>query len=79
MAEKTAPPRPHYAIWSTGSEVCAIGVVTSGTQSPSLGVGIGLGYVPSGVAKPDTPIAIEIRGQRTPATVVAKPLYRKPV
>ena len=55
-----------------------VGVVTSGTQSPSLGIGIGMGYVPSELAKPDTKIEIEIRGKRAPAVIVPKPIYRKP-
>jgi aminomethyltransferase len=36
-----------------------------------------LGYVPAALAKPGTPIEIEIRGRRDPAVVVAKPIYRK--
>jgi len=79
MTDKSAPPRPHYAIWSIGPEARAIGVVTSGTQSPSLGFGIGLGYLPPEFAKPGTRIEIEIRGKRAPAVVVPKPIYRKPV
>ena len=74
MTGKSAPPRPHYPIWFNGQRV---GEVSSGTQSPSLGIGIGMGYVPSAVALPDTSIEIEIRGQRCPAVVVKKPLYRK--
>jgi aminomethyltransferase len=74
MTDKSAPPRPHYAIWAGGVRV---GVVTSGTQSPSLGIGIGLGQVPPELAKPDTKIEIEIRGKRSPAVVVPKPIYRK--
>jgi aminomethyltransferase len=77
MTEKSAPPRPHYPIWSVGPEAKVIGEVTSGTQSPSLNVGIGLGYVPAAFAKSDTKIEIEIRGRRCPAVVVAKPIYRK--
>jgi aminomethyltransferase len=77
MAEKSAPPRPHYAIWSSGSGEKPIGEVTSGTQSPSLGAGIGLGYVPPDFANAGTPIQIEIRGRRFPAVMVAKPIYRK--
>jgi len=75
MAEKSAPPRPHYPIWSTGPKAAKIGDVTSGTQSPSLGIGIGLGYVPPEFAKPQTLIEIEIRGKRAPAIVVPKPIY----
>jgi aminomethyltransferase len=71
MAEKSAPPRPHYPILVAGAKV---GVVTSGTQSPSLGVGIGMGYVPPGCA--NSPIEIEIRGKTYPATIVPKPIYK---
>ncbi len=55
MTDRSAPPRPHYAIWSTGPGAAKIGEVTSGTQSPSLGVGIGMGYVPPEFAKANTP------------------------
>jgi aminomethyltransferase len=72
--EKSAPPRPHYPIWANGARV---GEVVSGTQSPSLNVGIGMGYVPPEFAKPDTRIEIEIRGKRSPAVVVKKPIFRK--
>jgi aminomethyltransferase len=77
MTERSAPPRPHYPIWSNGANAARIGEVVSGTQSPSLNVGIGLGYVPPEFSKPGTPIGIEIRGKRAPAVVVAKPIYRK--
>ncbi len=76
MTDKSAPPRPHYPIWIGGARA---GEVTSGTQSPSLNIGIGMGYVPPQCAKPETPIEIEIRGKRSPAVVVQKPIYRKPV
>jgi aminomethyltransferase len=74
MAEKSAPPRPHYPIWVNGASV---GIVTSGTQSPSLNIGIGMGYVPPAFAKVDTKIEIEIRGKRYAAIVVPRPIYRK--
>ena len=77
VAEKAAPPRPHYPIWSPGAGGTRIGEVVSGTQSPSLGVGIGLGYVPTALAKPGTAIEIEVRGKRVPAVIVPKPIYRK--
>lgn len=73
MEDKCAPPRPHYPIWAGGKSV---GVVTSGTQSPSLGIGIGMGYVPPEYAK--GAIEIEIRGKRFPAIIVPKPIYKKP-
>ena len=74
MTEKCAPPRSHYPIWSGGK---AVGMVTSGTQSPSLGIGIGMGYVPTEMAKHHN-IEIEIRGKRFPAVIVPKPIYKKP-
>ena len=77
MTDKSAPPRPGYPIWSKGENAAKLGDVVSGTQSPSLNVGIGLGYVPPEFAKPGTEIQIEIRGRRSPAVVVAKPIYRK--
>ncbi|HTL59720.1 MAG TPA: glycine cleavage system aminomethyltransferase GcvT [Candidatus Limnocylindrales bacterium] len=77
MTGRTAPPRPQYPIWSTETSAVRLGEVTSGTQSPSLGIGIGLGYVRPEFAKPETPLGIEIREKRAPAVVVAKPIYRK--
>jgi len=77
MKDKSAPPRPHYPIWSTGPEAKQIGEVVSGTQSPSLNAGIGLGYVPPEFARVQTPIEIEIRGRKGAAEVVAKPIFRK--
>jgi aminomethyltransferase len=73
MTDKSAPPRPHYPIWINGASG---GIVTSGTQSPSLNLGIGMGYVPAALAKADTKIEIEIRGKRFAAVVVPKPIYR---
>lgn len=78
MTGPSAPPRPHYAIWSVGPDAQKVGEVTSGTQSPSLRCGIGLGLVPPAFAAIGTQLAVEIRGQRAPAVVVKKPIYRKP-
>jgi aminomethyltransferase len=52
-----------------------IGVVTSGTQSPSRD-GIGLGYVPTEFAKPGSNILIEVRGKTFEAVVVQEPIYK---
>ena len=79
MTDKSAPPRAEYCIWSAGDGAMAIGRVTSGTQSPSLGTGIGMGYVQPDFAKPHTFIEIEIRGKHFTAEVLSKPLYRKAV
>jgi aminomethyltransferase len=51
------------------------GVVTSGTLSPCLEVGIGLAYVPAERAEPGTEIEIDVRGKVRPAAVERKPLY----
>ncbi len=53
------------------------GVVTSGTQSPSLGEAIAMAYVATVDAEPGTMVDVEIRGQRVPAEVVALPFYRR--
>ena len=79
MTDKCAPPRPNYPIWSAGPNGVKIGEVVSGTQSPSLGVGIGMGYVQAEHAKTGTTIEIEIRGKRSNALIVPKPIYRKPI
>ncbi len=77
MTGKSAPPRKQYKIFSADGTDREIGEVTSGTQSPSLGCGIGLGYVECAHAKPGTGIEIEIRNRRFPAQVVRRPIYRK--
>ncbi|MCC5939114.1 MAG: glycine cleavage system aminomethyltransferase GcvT [Lunatimonas sp.] len=65
-------PRSHYPILNTEGQV--IGEVTSGTQSPSMGIGIGLGYVETAYAKPGTQVAIGIRNKTIGATVQKLPL-----
>jgi glycine cleavage system T protein (aminomethyltransferase) len=53
------------------------GIVTSGTQSPTLGVPIAMAYVAPGDAEPGTVVEVEIRDARVPARVVALPFYRR--
>lgn len=68
-------PRKDYSIEDAhGNE---IGKVTSGTMAPSLGKGIGMGYVLSGHASVGTEIRIAIRKQKVPAKVVKLPFYKK--
>ena len=55
-----------------------IGVVTSGTQSPTLGQPIAMAYVTPSEAAPGTIVAVGIRDQRVPAEVVPMPFYRRP-
>jgi aminomethyltransferase len=68
-------PRHDYEIADKDGNV--IGMVTSGTQSPSLGKGIGLGYVPTAFAAPDSEIFIRIRKNDVAAKVVKLPFYKK--
>jgi aminomethyltransferase len=77
MEGKSAPPRPGYAIWGTGPGAVQVGEVGSGTQSPTLNVGIGLALVPSDLAKAGNALEIEIRNRRMPATIVRKPFYKR--
>jgi len=53
------------------------GEVTSGTHSPMLDRGIGMGYVPAELAPPDTDLTIDVRGKPRRARVVKKPIYKR--
>ncbi|MEK6326222.1 MAG: glycine cleavage system aminomethyltransferase GcvT [Actinomycetota bacterium] len=67
-------PRQGNAVVAGGEDV---GVVTSGTHSPSLEVGIGMAYVPLALAEPGTEVEIDVRGKLRTARIESKPLYRK--
>lgn len=67
-------PRQGYDILDQEGNV--IGQVTSGTMSPSLEKGIGLGYVPTPLAAPGTAIQIRIRNKAVPAAIVKPPFYK---
>ena len=69
MEEKAVPRQ--------GMPIAGGGEVTSGTHSPSLDVGIGMGYVPAARAEPGTELEIDVRGRPRRARVVQKPIYRK--
>lgn len=66
--------RHGYPVWSDGRRT---GVVTSGTQSPTLAVPIAMAYVLPADAEPGTVVEIEIRDGRVPARVVPLPFYRR--
>jgi aminomethyltransferase len=53
------------------------GVVTSGSLSPCLGIGIGMGYVPMEDSEPGTSIEVDVRGKVRPAEVRTRPLYER--
>ncbi len=67
-------PRGHYDLVDATGD--SIGVVTSGTQSPSLGRGIGMGYVQTAFAVPGSAIFVQVRGKSLPATVQKMPLVK---
>lgn len=67
-------PRKDYIILDENEN--EIGVVTSGTMSPSLKKAIGLGYVKTEFSKLETPIFIQIRKKIIPAKVVKTPFYK---
>jgi aminomethyltransferase len=60
-----------------GNAINGGGVVTSGTLSPCLDIGIGMAYLPAEKAVPGTPFEIDVRGKTRPAEVRTKPLYSK--
>jgi aminomethyltransferase len=70
VMEEKAIPRQGMAIEGGGE-------VTSGTHSPLLDVGIGMGYVPTEQAKPGTELTIDVRGRGRRARVVKKPFYKR--
>ena len=75
VMEQRGIPRHGYEILADGE---AIGVVTSGTQSPVLGKGIALGYVPNEAAytEPGRPLEVALRGRPAPATVQKPPFHK---
>ena len=67
-------PRQGYDI--VDGQGVKIGEVTSGTMSPSLGIGIGMGYVPTILKGVGTQIHIQIRKKAIPATIIKLPFYK---
>lgn len=73
LTRRTAIPRPGHKIIKGTEEV---GYVTSGTMSPSLKIGIGMGYVKRPYTKRGTEIEIDIRGKKEKATIIRPPFYK---
>ena len=65
------------AIPRQGMPIEGGGRVTSGTHSPMLDVGIGMGYVPADRSRPGTELVIDVRGRERRAEIVKKPIYKK--
>ena len=68
-------PRHDYEIADANGNV--VGIVTSGTQSPSLGIAIGMGYVPTALATPESEIYVRIRNKDIKAKVIKLPFLKK--
>jgi aminomethyltransferase len=68
--------RHGYAVARAGGSR-AQGIVTSGSQSPTLGEAIAMAYVPPADASPGTMLEVDIRGSAVPAEVVPLPFYRR--
>ena len=75
VMEERAVPRQGMRIGVAG--IGGGGEVTSGTHSPTLDVGIGMGYVPSERAAADTELSIDVRGKSRRARIVKKPFYKR--
>ena len=73
MLERGIPRHDYKIVDANGAE---IGIVTSGTQSPSLQKAIGMGYVNTAYTKEGSEIFIAIRDQKIKATVVKFPFYK---
>jgi aminomethyltransferase len=65
--------RHDYPLLSEGAPV---GIITSGTLSPTLGYPVALGYLPPALAKVGQTVEVAIRSKTFPATVVKKPFYK---
>jgi len=68
-------PRGHYEL--ADADGTTIGEVTSGTQSPTLSKGIGLGYIPTATSKPGTEIFVKVRDRLLKAQVIKLPFVKK--
>ena len=65
------------AIPRQGMAIAGGGEVTSGSHSPMLDIGIGMGYVPSTMTEPGTDLTIDVRGKPRAARIVKKPIYHR--
>jgi aminomethyltransferase len=76
MVGKTPPPRAHYPVFKGDAQIAE---TTSGTLSPTLGMGIGMAYIPTEFARINEGIEIDIRGRRFAAVIEKKPLVQRTV
>jgi aminomethyltransferase len=74
-AEGRGVMRPDCAVLHSGQDV---GKVTSGGHSPTLGVSIGMAFVPPELAAEGTELTVDVRGRPLPVRVVPRPFYKRP-
>jgi aminomethyltransferase len=65
------------AVPRQGMPIDGGGEVTSGTHSPMLDVGIGMGYVPAALGETGTELVVDVRGRPRRGRVVKKPIYTR--
>jgi len=75
VAEGRRAGRAGYAV--VDAEGTPVGEITSGALSPTLGHPVAMAFVPPALAEPGTPLFIDVRGTRIPATVTDLPFYRR--
>jgi len=75
---KTAGRRaPRHGYQVLDAEGTAIGEITSGALSPTLGYSVAMAYVTKANAEPGTQLAVDVRGKQEPVEVVALPFYKR--
>ncbi|WP_237656918.1 glycine cleavage system aminomethyltransferase GcvT [Agreia sp. COWG] len=77
VAEGKRAARADYAVFADDDSTDAIGVITSGALSPSLGVPIAMAYVAPELSAADTVLSVDIRGKRLSYRVTTLPFYRR--
>lgn len=76
VTDSRRSPRAGYPVHTPGT-AAAVGEVTSGALSPTLGYCVAMAYVDHTVAEPNTVLEVDVRGQRIAATVTSLPFYRR--
>jgi aminomethyltransferase len=74
-AEGRRAPRHGYTVLD--ADGAAVGEITSGALSPTLGYSVAMAYVARGSSEPGTKLAVDVRGRQEPVEVVALPFYKR--
>ncbi|RMH42388.1 MAG: glycine cleavage system aminomethyltransferase GcvT [Alphaproteobacteria bacterium] len=76
LPEGRAPMREGTPLFAAAEDETPVGTITSGGFAPSLGRPVAMGYVPTPMAAPDTPVYGEVRGKRLPARTAQLPFHK---